>query len=378
MYQNDFLTAVKEKARGNWLSILPAIDNRLQDAVKHVGNHVANPVFGGTNGFRLFKDAPLTGGGVANPDYFLPNGFEVLMYTLNDTFNNVLYKVAKEVGINKNWKEEQVNPVQRPVLETPKLNKSDLDKRRKLLRQVWKSSLSLTDINSETARIYLMKRGLDLNKLDLGMLSKTMRFVPLLGFYHNNKFYGSFPAIVTLISYPDGTAASIHRTYLDKKGNKLNLTIDNESIDPKKMMARCSERTLSGGVIRLGEATETIHLAEGIETTLSISQAKNVNVWCSVNAALLGSFEPPKETKRIFVWGDKDRTKVDPRTGRKSNAGLDSAMKLAERMESRNISVVSLFPNMAIPENQKGVDWNDVLNQYGENEFPSIGKFCLL
>lgn len=373
---SNFLQTVKAKATGKWLEILPEIDSRLKPAVKHVGHHVPNPVLGGKDGFRLFKDANITGAGVANPSTFLSNGFEVLQYTLDQNFTEVLHKVANVLDVG-NWKETPASVYSNTKINPYQIDPKTLNKRRESLRKVWKSSLTLKDKRSEVAIRYFINRGINVNKLNLDDMSKTVRFVPSLAFWHDKKCLGYFPAIISLVSYPDGKAATIHRTYLTKYGEKLSLGYKGDVLANKKMMAACESKTLSGSAIKIGSPNENLHITEGLETALAVSTAKNVNVWPCVSAALLGNLEPPKNVKRIFVWGDKDRKIILP-NGKTSQAGYDSAMKLSERMEDRNIHVISLFPKQEIQSNQKGIDWLDVLVNEGEEAFPNISQYLNL
>ena len=57
---------VRQRAAGRWLDLLGALAPALENALHRVGRHVPCPVHGGTDGFRLFRDADLTGGGVCN------------------------------------------------------------------------------------------------------------------------------------------------------------------------------------------------------------------------------------------------------------------------------------------------------------------------
>lgn len=372
----NFLQTVKDKAKGHWLKILPEVDNRLKPAVKHVGHHVPNPILGGKDGFRLFKDANITGAGVANPSTFLSNGFEVLQYTLNQNFTEVLHKVANILNVG-NWKEIPVSFHSSTEINPHHVDPATLQKRRNSLRKVWKSSLTLKDNRSEVAIRYLLNRGININCLNLDELSNTVRFVPSLAFWCDKKCLGYFPALISLVSYPDGRAATIHRTYLTKYGEKLSLTYKDNSVANKKMMAACESQTLSGSAIKIGKNNGSLHVTEGVETALAVSTAKNVNVWSCVSATLLGNLEPHKNVKRIFVWGDKDRKILLP-NGKTSQAGYDSAMKLSRRMENRNIHVISLFPKGEIQSDQKGIDWLDVLVNEGEEAFPNISQYLNL
>ena|GEM_PF-3875092 len=57
---------VRQHSRGHWLAILSRLAPELAPAIQRLGRHVPCPVHGGKDGFRLFRDAPETGGGICN------------------------------------------------------------------------------------------------------------------------------------------------------------------------------------------------------------------------------------------------------------------------------------------------------------------------
>ena len=57
---------VRQFASGLWLDVLGALAQPLIPALRRPGRHVPCPVHGGTDGFRLFRDADQTGGGVTS------------------------------------------------------------------------------------------------------------------------------------------------------------------------------------------------------------------------------------------------------------------------------------------------------------------------
>jgi hypothetical protein len=359
--------AVRQAAKGRWLEIFQALCSDLKDATKNVGDHVPCPVSGGTDGFRLYSDAKDTGGGVSNQHGSFPNGFDLLMWVWDTDFKDVLARVSNYLEMD-DWNKGNTAPVaavrSANYVDVKKVEEKDLQKYRLSNRRTWMQSFTLTDPRAQLARTYLANRGLDIGKLNLAGLSKTMRFHPNLGLWQNGVKIGNFPAIISLFSYDDGTPACLHRTYLDRNGNKLNLEFDGKTINAKKLTKACLDKRLTGGAIRLGQPSEELHVAEGIETALSVMQAKRVPVWPCANSTLLGLLEPPKGVKRIYDWADKDREKNG------KIAGTDAAWSLYERMAERGIEVITLFPHDPIPEQSNSVDWNDVLVRHGESGFP--------
>lgn len=231
--------AVRSAAKGRWLEIFCALCPDLKDAVKNVGNHVPCPVKGGSDGFRLFSDANQTGGGISNLAGAFPNGFDLLMWVQDRSFTEVMNDVADYLGMN-DWKKQDSKPSPKAAVrsedysETSQLDEETMKKRRESNRRIWTQSCTLTAPAARLARVYLASRGLDLTRLNLAGLSKTMRFHPGLDLWHKKQKVGRFPAIVSLFTYDDGSAACLHKTYLDHNGNKLKLQVDGEEVDPKK------------------------------------------------------------------------------------------------------------------------------------------------
>lgn len=90
---------VRKSAAGHWLPILASIAPELAPAIEKLGRHVPCPVMGGTDGFRLFKDAHETGGGISNQHGPFPDGFALLMWLRRWTFVECAIEVAKTLGI---------------------------------------------------------------------------------------------------------------------------------------------------------------------------------------------------------------------------------------------------------------------------------------
>ena len=91
--------AVRKAASGNWLFILERMAPQLSKAIEKVGRHVPCPVRGGTDGFRLFKDAHETGGGISNQDGPFHDGFALLMWLNGWTFQECVKEVAEQLGV---------------------------------------------------------------------------------------------------------------------------------------------------------------------------------------------------------------------------------------------------------------------------------------
>lgn len=142
-----------------------------------------------------------------------------------------------------------------------------------------------------------------------------------------------FPAMVALVTNANtGEPCGVHRTFLSQDCSQK------APVNPQKM----SLGPCRGGVIRLAPATDLVMLAEGIETALSVMQAKKRPAWAVLSAAGFQSVELPTEIKRVVVLADGDEP------------GEKAAKRAAHRWcrEGRQVSI-------ARPP--RGSDFNDVL-----------------
>jgi putative DNA primase/helicase len=160
-------------------------------------------------------------------------------------------------------------------------------------------------------------------------LPEALRFHPGLKHPSGNVY----PAMVALVTHGvSGTPCAIHRTFLAPDGTTK------APVAPQKM----SLGPCKGGVIRLASATDLVMVAEGIETALSVMQAKKWPTWAALSASGFRTLDFPAEIKRVIVLADGD------------HSGEVAAKHAAYRWcrEGRQVSI-------ARPP--RGSDFNDVL-----------------
>ncbi len=119
---------------------------------------------------------------------------------------------------------------------------------------------------------------------------------------------------------------------------------------------------MTGCAIRIGKPTKYLAVAEGIETALSVSIATGLPCWSCVNAHLLETVEVPASVEVVFIFADKDRSLV----------GTQSARALRDRLAQKGVIACIESIEEDIPENSKGIDWNDILRNYGMEAFPLV------
>jgi putative DNA primase/helicase len=190
------------------------------------------------------------------------------------------------------------------------------------LREVWKGSIPVS--KGDPVWLYLNHR------IEIDMVPQDIRFHPSLK--HSDG--GIHPAMVALMRYPNGEAASIHRTYLTADGRKAAVN------GVKKFM---QGKPLQTSSIRLGASGRCVGIAEGIETALAASRRFLEPVWAAANAVLLESWVPPAGVQRVLIAADNDT----------SYTGQASAFVLARRLVRDGFEVDVQIPAKC------GTDWAD-------------------
>ena len=107
----------------------------------------------------------------------------------------------------------------------------------------------------------------------------------------------------------------------------------------------------TGAAIRLTQATDTVALAEGIETALAVHESTGVPVWTTISAHGMQSIQLPPEIETVELWADNDA----------SGVGQKATEKAATRLLREGREVYILVPPI---ENS---DWLDVLNRSCED-----------
>lgn len=198
------------------------------------------------------------------------------------------------------------------------------------LAHIWDNATGLNGFDPVSK--YLVSRGIKLREPP-----KSIRWHKSLAFVHKDGTRTKHHAMVAKYVSPDTEKFTLHYTYLDDCG--------------RKAVTECGSRKNAqapipkGGAVRLAYSSETMGIAEGIETALSAQILYGVPVWSALSAGSLTAFEPPKTCKSLIVFGDCDE----------SYTGQSAAYALAHRLRITGLHVdVRMPPDM-------GVDFNDML-----------------
>lgn len=173
---------------------------------------------------------------------------------------------------------------------------------------------------------YLRARAITLSPLPL-----TLRCY--MGLRHTPS-NGRWPAMVALVMAHDQERLGIHRTYLTWDGS------GKAPIEPQKMTLG----PVRGGAVRLGPLAESIFIAEGIETALSVMQVTGQVAWAALSANGIANLQLPPTVREVTICVDGDQVSED------------AAAQVSRRWLLQGLRVSIARP----PPNQ---DFNDMLRE---------------
>lgn len=331
---------VRPVAQGQWLSILAHVAPALAEAIERHPRHVACPVHGGKDGFRLYKNADDTGGGICNTCGAFSDGFALICWCNGWQLPDALKAVADYLGIAENTDVKAITPSAKQAHD-PKQIEREQQRKREALEGVKKGLIPLSDEGAAPARRYIENRGLVLFQGE-NLCPRDLYFHPALHYWHDGKDYGNLPALVAIVRSVYGKPITLHRTYLTESGQKAAVP------EVKKLMSPVIPGTTRGAAIQLYPAENELILAEGIETALALHLSLNKPCWACISAGGLEAVQLPEQVKRVIIGADND----------KSGAGQKAAYELANRLikEVRGIQVKIIIPEHI------GTDWLDVFN----------------
>ncbi|RZI59575.1 MAG: zinc-binding protein [Rubrivivax sp.] len=342
---------VKARAHGRWDEILRHLG--VDDAVLSRKN-MACPLCGGTDRFQYTDRFGEGNYHCRNPDCGPGGGFKLLQAVMGWDFGTALRKVHDCVGglPAGSWNGSRVDCAGRrrphgdgppdgvlaPGEATAAVAQQPVERMRALARRIWDEASPVQA--GDAVDRYLSGRGLGLDAYPL-----ALRCHPKLGYYERgqggkSQRVAEFPAMVARIDGPDGELISLHRTYLDG-GRRAALP------DAKKVLST----GIQGAAIRLFSCSDTLAVAEGIETALAVQLLKAVPVWAALSAGNLERLWVPPHVRRVLICGDND-----------ADAGFDgeaSAYALARRLRKEASHGPEREVQVLVPR-KPGADWADV------------------
>jgi phage/plasmid primase-like uncharacterized protein len=356
---------IQAKAKGRWIEILSSLAPSLGKAVDNFsGKYSSNsrefcPVHGGKSGeaFTLFKDADQTGGGVCNSCGTQSDGISLLMWIHNWSFRETLENVADclDIECTINRPIRKTHTFKPPVLSAKQLADAAklIAKRDKIIGE----TVPINHWSAKPAQRYFSRRGLN----DLNIIKKEVKFHKGLKSWcklkGSNKFKdeGVFPCIISIIRNDKGLIMNIHKTFITSDGYKAPIN------SPRKLGQAIETHPMSGGGIQINPASETMGIAEGLETILAVKTAyPELSVHCTLNAQLMKNWLPPVGVKKVFIFADLDKT----------NTGEVAAQTLYDKLTDKGIVCYICLPDDE--SHLSNVDWADVLEIHGINAFPEL------
>lgn len=344
----NFTKDVKRSAIGRWDVICSTLLPETQEAIERGGRkHVTCPFHGGKNDFRVSKDFAHDGKLYCSCfEGHSTNVISLLMEKRCWDFPTTVQNIAQVLC--KTYEESSYAPIKverpaKPVQDDTPSDQEIMDRNTKY----WSSSLALDDPEASLARKYLASRGLN-NVSHL----PHVRFIQELPYFNDETGkFERYPALLSVISQANGQTATLHRTFLAPNGlSKADVA------NPRKEFPTPSCFQKRGGAIRLDNAKSPVLLvAEGLETALSAQAISGYPAWSTVNAGMLEALEVPDYVKVVTIFADRDR----------SYTGQYAAINLCKRLREKGLKAMVFLPPYAIPEDKKGIDWNDVIVHMG-------------
>lgn len=301
------MSDIAVECAGKWHGIFSSLGIEVGD-----GKHCGCPICGGTDRFR-FDNKENKGTWFCN-QCGAGDGFSMVQKVLNCDFRAAAEQIEPLIGKIK----PSDNEAKEPTITPEKL------------RAIYTSSKAA----NQTCPVgkYLHGRGLKI-------VPATLRYSPKCW---NAELKKEIPAMLAVFTMPDGTAVTMHRTYLDGNGGKARGIVTVKKVLP-------SLKKMTGGAIRLWPAEDgVIGVAEGIETAIAAHELTGIAVWSAMSSAILAGFVPPKGITHLHIFADNDL----------NYTGHRAAYELANRVSvSSDISVIVHMPE------SPGTDWLDQLNR---------------
>ena len=223
----------------------------------------------------------------------------------------------------------------------PDLSEAEKSRRAQAMWLTAQASLAGTPVAD-----YLAGRGINL--AELGRQPRALRYHPALWCADLDCI---LPAMVAAVNRGTEHVAT-HRTWLQRINGRWGrarlaggVVIDKKSFGPISGGHIAIARGASGKPLRQAPDGETVAIAEGIETALSVAVAcPELRVLSGLSLGGMGSVALPPSVSTVILCGDNDPGKWAMRMRR-----------AAERYQAEGRTVRVAVPEVA------GADWNDVL-----------------
>ena len=370
-------------AKGHYEALLREFFPQCEGMLNAKGRHVPDPFRGGSkDGARVDKRFNETGRMFFNQNIWGLSGPCVTFYQLmlatgvakdqRDFFCKVgsfLHLPEYEKGYHETPFERKLREERDRIFrrEQERKARNEMIKASILAtaknREMLKNTVSLFGSNGEPNPVahevwsYFKNRGLEgLNMVNPSSL-KNLRCAVQLEYFGEGHTLMRYDSLVCRVQTDKNEGVQLHRTYL-YNGKKARVQC------PKKLTASDERLESKCSFIKIGAPKYgVIGIAEGVETALSVYLATGLGCYCCVCAQNIKNFELPQGCTTVVVFADKDSNGV----------GLSAAQELVNKYKDKpNADCFYVLPKQDIPVNAKGIDWNDVLQMYGKQAFPTL------
>lgn len=365
--QEQELTAqVRNACEGRWDLVLPRVIPEIQEAIDAGHRRHVTCIFpdhGSEDKFRITNKFEQTGSVICTctADRKVRGGIELIMRARCCDFKTARNLLVEALGISVSPR-GFTPPPRLPPAKPREVDEAELkEKARKVkeqICQIWNETIALTDPAAEAAQLWFENRGVTPIKTPFA----DIRFHHGLRYYFGDKYIGTFPCIVSMLRDNAGRTRTLHRTYITHDGKKPTEVPQGKT---RKLYTVPDDLSASGAAVRIDEPTNCLMLAEGIETALSARRLTRLPTWACLTKDLLRNIELPQSVRIVTVWADKDR----------SDAGQQAAAELVLRLREQGLKAVAMLPPGEIPEGQKSLDWNDLLQQQGVDQLSRDFQF---
>jgi hypothetical protein len=360
-----------EATRDRWEEILYVLAPELHEALNKYQSsapHVSCPVHGGSDGFRLFKDANGSGGGVCNSCGFFSDGFKLLTwiyrsrtpggvpidYNATKDSENRLKSRADVGKYLEHGSALYPSIINRIPKREPSDNKAEQEKKwqfaLKIGEEIWSKGEPFHPIVAQ----YFRDRGqIDANLPQILYLCMKVLYSGPIVSYHP----AMIAPLMRIVPNPNipgefmDEVVGIHRTYLrqDNDGSVKKAFVVNQK---RELLWNTRNHSFIPLYPRDGD---TLVVCEGIETGVAVHTLTNLPVWAAGNARELSRMFIPSEIKHVIIAGDHDR----------SGTGSKAVKALKEKLEKEGFAITVMIPSsFVIPDHAKSVDWEDVIVKY--------------
>lgn len=248
-----------------------------------------------------------------------------------------------------------------PAAEVAAAAEREAAERRRRALKLWLAAEAT--LTGTPAAAYLAGRGIDLARL--GRQPRALRFHPHLWCEETG---GHFPALVAAISADGAGHLATHRTWLAVRAGQWSKA---PLQAPKKVLGSFRGgliplwRGASGKSLKQAPAGETIVIAEGIETGLSVALAcPELRVVSAVALGNMGHLVLPGAVTTVILAFDND-PEPPPQTPPDDPAVLAARQRARARQAAiARYADEGRVVRVAMPQTP-GADWNDVLQGVG-------------